>query len=163
MKTDPPPGVAVDDLAWLADRFVLGELSPADEEAVVDRLAHDDALAAAVARSSQVVAALRVDRPVVRVRQVHPGRPRFALATVATAAIVVCIWIGVRGPGLPDGEPGPQEVVRLWRQSDDTEWTDQDSGDDEESVDGDTVPEWMLAAVGLDAASALDAPAVQEN
>lgn len=163
MKTDPPPGAAVDDVAWLADRFVLGELSPADEEAVVDRLAHDDALAAAVARSSRVVATLRADSPVSRVRQVRPGRPRFALAAVAVAAIVACIWLGIPGPGLLDGEPGPQDVVRLWRQSDDTEWTDQDPGDDEEAVDGDAVPEWMLAAVGLDAATTLDAPVVQEN
>lgn len=162
MKTDPPPGAAVDDLAWLADRFVLGELSPADEEAVVDRLAHDDALAAAVARSSRVVATLRADSPVVRVHPVRPAWPRFTMAAAA-AAIVACIWIGVRGPGLLDGEPGPQDVVRLWRQSDDTEWTDQDPGDDEEAVDGDAVPEWMLAAVGLDAATTLDAPVVQEN
>lgn len=154
---------AVDDLEWLADRFVLGELSRADEEAVVDRLAHDDALAAAVARSSHVVATLRADSPVVCVRPVRPAWPRFAIAAVAVAALVAWIWIGVSGPGLPGGEPGPQDVVRLWRQSDDTEWTDQDPGDDEEVVDGDAVPEWMLSAVGLDAASTLDATGVQEN
>ena len=41
---------AASELAWLADRFVLGELAPAEEQAVADRLPHDDALAWSASR-----------------------------------------------------------------------------------------------------------------
>lgn len=154
------------DLDWLADRFVLGELSADDEQAVVDRLATDDALAAAVARSSRVIAALRAIPPA----SVEPATPassrtRITVAAAAVAAalaIVACWpWLAPRsGPPVADG--GPREVVRLWRQADETAWPEEDPLAEDEPVDGDAVPDWMLAAVGLDGASSLE-PRVQEN
>jgi hypothetical protein len=64
------------------------------------------------------------------------------------------------GPAVADG--GPREVVRLWRQADETAWPEEDPLAEDEPVDGDAVPDWMLAAVGLDATSALESR-VQEN
>ena len=156
------------DLDWLADRFVLGELSQADERLVLDRLAADDRLAAAVARSSRLVAALEVTRPVgprPTAQATRPGRGKVAvgLAAVAAAVALVACW-PVLAPRLagPVAAGGPQEVVRLWRQADEAAWAEEDPPAEDEAIDGDAVPDWMLAAVGLDVASALE-PSVQEN
>ena len=153
------------DLDWLADRFVLGELSAEDEHAVVDRLAADVALAAAVGRSSRVIAALR-RAPPAAVQPTKPASSRLritvAAAAVATAlALVACWpWLAFRsGPAVADG--GLREVVRLWRQADESEWPEDESLAEDGPVDGDAVPDWMLAAVGLDGTSL--EPQVQEN
>jgi hypothetical protein len=164
------PGAAGDDrpadLDWLTDRFVLGELSADEEQAVVDRLADDDALAAAVARSSRLVAALQA----TPAASVQPARPAAARARIAVAAVAVATAVALvacwpllaprSGPAVADG--GPREVVRLWRQADESVWPEEEPLAEDEPVDGDAVPDWMLAAVGLDATSSLE-PRVQEN
>lgn len=154
------------DLDWLADRFVLGELPAEDERAVVDRLADDDALAAAVARSSRLVAALRAT-PAASAQAAKPAasRARIAVAAVAVAATValVACWPALAprsGPAIVDD--GPREVVRLWRQADEAAWPEEEPLAEDELVDGDAVPEWMLAAVGLDTTSS-GKPRIQEN
>ena len=155
------------DLDWLADRFVLGELSADEEQAVVDRLADDDALAAAVARSSRVIAALRATPP----GSGEPATPAasrartrlgVAAAVAAALALVACWpWLAPRsGPAVADG--GPREVVRLWRQADESVWQEEEPLAEDEPVDGDAVPDWMLAAVGLDKPLAPE-QRVQEN
>jgi hypothetical protein len=154
------------DLDWLADRFVLGELSAEDEQAVVDRLADDDPLAAAIARSSRLIAALHAPHSVsLQPAQPAASRTRLVLAVVSVAAAValVACWPAVAprsGPAIADG--GPREVVRLWRQVDETAWPEEEPLAEDEPVDGDAVPDWMIAAVGLDATSARE-PGVQEN
>jgi anti-sigma factor RsiW len=163
-------GAAGDDhpanLDWLADRFVLGELSAEDEQAVVERLADDDALAAAVARSSRLIAALHSTRGApVRPAMPIASRVRLALAAAAVAAAValVACWPALAPrSGPPVASEGPREVVRLWRQADETELPEDEPVADDEPVDGDAVPDWMLAAVGLDSTSSLE-PRVQEN
>ncbi len=156
---------APSELDWLADRFVLGELSAADEQAILDRLAADDELAAAIARSSRMLAALRATPAAsVRPTAARSGR-RLALAVsiggLAAALALVACWPAIAPRrGMPDG--GPREVVRLWRQADEAVWSAEEPLAEDETVDVDAVPDWMLAAVGLDAAPALD-PGVQEN
>ena len=153
------------DLDWLADRFVLGELSAADEQAVVDRLAADDALAAAIARSSRLVVALQPPRT----RSVRPASPTgvatrlaaVAAVMAAAVAIIVCWPVSTPRSGPAATAGGPGEVVRLWRQAEESVWIEDEPPAEEESADGDTVPDWMLAAVGLDGA-ALESQ-VQEN
>ena len=157
------------DLDWLADRFVLGELSAEDEQAVVDRLTDDAPLAAAIARSSRLIAALHAPHSVspqpAQPAQPAASRTRLVLTVVSVAAAValVACWPAVAprsGPAIADG--GPREVVRLWRQVDESAWSEEEPLAEDEPVDGDAVPGWMLAAVGLDATSARE-PGVQEN
>lgn len=153
------------DLDWLADRFVLGELSAADEQAIVDRLAGDDALAAAIARSSRLVVALQPPRT-GSVRPASPAHVATRLATIvavmAAAVAIIACWPALTprsGPAVTAGGPG--EVVRLWRQADESVWIDDEPAAEEDSAEGDTVPDWMLAAVGLDG-TVLESQ-VQEN
>jgi len=164
-RIDATNASAPSELDWLADRFVLGELSIADEQAVVDRLADDDELAAAVARSSRMLAALRAAPAASSRPTAARARRRLAIAialgSLAAALAVVACWPALAPRlGAPDG--GPREVVRLWRQADEAVWAEEEPLAEEETGDVDTVPDWMLAAVGLDAAPMLD-PGVQEN
>jgi ferric-dicitrate binding protein FerR (iron transport regulator) len=154
------------DLDWLADRFVLGELPAEDERAVVDRLADDEALAAAVARSSRLVAALRAT-PAASVQPAKPAASRSRIAVMAAAvaaavALVACWPAPAPRFGPANVGDGPREVVRLWRQADEASWPEEEPLAEDEPVDGDAVPDWMLAAVGLDTMSSLR-PRVQEN
>jgi hypothetical protein len=151
------------DLDWLAERFVLGELQPLEEEAVVTRLSEDDALAAAVARASRLVAVVRAAvvasprmaaEPAPRPR--HRGLPsRWLVAAGATAAAVA--WLAWQTqsprPASPPTDAGSATLVAVWRATDDTTVPDSESSVDDGGPDeADTVPEWMLAAVSLDAA-----------
>ena len=99
------PGAGGDDdradLDWLADQFVLGSLSAEDEQAVVDRLADDDALAAAVARSSRLVAALQASRVVA----VQPARPPDSTAAPASSMQLSLRGRGQKGDGASDPRP----------------------------------------------------------
>jgi anti-sigma factor RsiW len=150
------------DLDWLAERFVLGELPPLEEEAVASRLADDDALAAAVARASRLVTVVRAALVASPAAQPAP-RPRhgrlpsrwLVVAAGATAAVVAWLaWLtqSPRPVGPPTGASSAT-LVELWRAADNTTASDSESSVDEGGQDeADTVPEWMLAAVSLDAA-----------
>ena len=168
MTGDSAPGESghddATDLGWLADRFLLGDLSAAEEEDFVARLDGDDERAAAVARSSRVLAVLRAGGRVPP-RVSPPGRRRGIVTAVAVAAAVAAVacWRAVGPPADPVVAAGPRDVVRLWRQADEAEWSDQDPGTEDEVVEGDAVPDWMLAAVGLDAPTVLDGTDIQEN
>lgn len=166
MTTDEANDDSGRDLGWLADRFVLGELGPEDEERVLARLGHDHELAAAVARSSTVVATLRKPRPTFRRSPAsrRPWRLAGAFAALAAAvAVLVCWRAVVPRPWPSPDEPGPRDVVRIWRQAEEVEWAADDAGTEEESADGDVVPDWMLAAVGLDGPAVSDETVVREN
>jgi hypothetical protein len=158
------------DLDWLAEQFVLGELPPLEEEAVASRLSDDDALAAAVARASRLVAAVRAAalvrpsaavEPALRPRQGRlPGRWLLVAAGATAAAVAWLVWPTPppRLPG-PAALPGSTEVVEFWQETPELAWAHdqvdqlEDSlVDDEAAAEPDTVPGWMLAAVSLDGA-----------
>ncbi len=162
---DSPADLTADlptDLDWLAERFVLGELPPLEEEAVASRLSDNDALAAAVARASRLVTVVRA--ALVASPEAEPAsRPRHGrlpsrwllVATGATAAAVA--WLAWQTqPPRPIGTPtgaSSATLVAVWRAADDTTGSDSGSSVDDGGPDeADTVPDWMLAAVSLDAA-----------
>ena len=156
------------DLDWLAERFVLGELPLAEEEAVVASLSDDDDLAAAVARASLLVTAVRAAALTSPVASPEPApRPTYgrwlAVPAVAAAAAWI-IWISpAMRPGTPPALPGSPEVAELWRESAEPAWaTEESPADDELHNEPDTAPDWMLAAVSLDAAG-VGEPEVLEN
>jgi len=152
------------DIDWLAERFVLGELPPLDEEAVASRLPDDDALATAVARASRLVATVRTAvmaspraaaEPALRPR--HGRLPNRWLAVAAGATAAAVAWlVWPTPPDRPVGPPtgaGLATLVAAWRAADDTVASDSESSvDDGVPDEPDSVPGWMLAAVSLDAA-----------
>jgi len=152
------------DLDWLAEQFVLGELPPLEEEAVASRLSEDDALAAAVACASRLVAAVRaagvaspasVAEPPPQPRHGRlPSRWLLVAAGATAAAVAWLVW--PTPPDRPAGPPtgaGSAALVALWRAADDTNASDSESSADDGGLDEpDSVPGWMLAAVSLDAA-----------
>jgi len=149
------------DLDWLAEQFVLGELPPLEEEAVASRLSDDDALAAAVARASRLVATVRTalvaspasPPPQPRHRRL-PSRWLLVAAGATAAAGAWLVWL--TQPPRPVGPPagaGSAALVALWRAADDTNASDSEPSVDDGGLDEpDSVPGWMLAAVSLDAA-----------
>jgi len=160
------------DLDWLAERFVLGELPLAEEEAVVASLSDDDDLAAAVARASLLVTAVRAValRPPVASPEPAPRSKsrsmsgRWLAVPAVAAAAAWFIWLSpAMRPGTPPALPGSREVVELWRESAEPAWAAEESpADDEPHTESDTAPDWMLAAVSLDAAG-VGEPEVLEN
>lgn len=164
---DSPADLTADlptDLDWLAERFVLGELPPLEEEAVASRLSDDDALAAAVARASRLVTVVQAAivaagqsaaEPASRQRYGRLPSRWLAVAAGATAAAVA--WLAWQTqPTRPVGPPtgaGLATLVAVWRAAEDTTGSESESSvDDGGSDEADTVPDWMLAAVSLDAA-----------
>lgn len=147
------------DLAWLADRFVLGDLDASEEEVVLARLDTDERLAEAVARSSRLVVALETTaRPPVRRQRTWPRAAAALAAIAATVGIAAWFVLPDRGTTLP----APQDVIAVWRQAADADWTDADADAEDEPSEADAVPDWLLAAVALDAGPRAD-PETQEN
>jgi anti-sigma factor RsiW len=155
-----------EDLDWLAARFVLGELPAAAEEAVLARLPADESLATAVARASRLVATVRTagraaapagSEPALRSTP-GPWRGRWPQLAALAAALAWIAWaIAPSRPGWSQASPDSSEVVQRWRGTDETVWPSDEVADDEEpATEADTVPDWMLAAVGL-------APAVSDE
>ncbi len=140
-------GVSPDDLVWLADRFVLGELDPDETSAAEVRLLEDDAFAAAVAQSSKLIAAVLATDP----RATGVPTPRSRLRLVA-AAIAVAVCVAIALVLMPSQQPGPQpaDIVRFWRQAEVPDWPVAEANGDYEATDADIVPDWMLEAVALD-------------
>ena len=167
-----PARAANPDLDWLAERFVLGELPLAEEEAVVASLSDDDDLAAAVARASLLVTAVRaaaLTSPVTSLEPAPRSKSRskygrwLAVPAVAAAAAWI-IWLSpAMQPRISPALPGSPEVVELWRESAEPAWaTEESPAEDELHTEPDTAPDWMLAAVSLDAAG-VGEPEVLEN
>ena len=86
-----------------------------------------------------------------------------AVSAVAAAAAWI-IWLSpAMRPGTPPALPGSPEVAELWRESAEPGWAAAESpADDEPHTEPDTAPDWMLAAVSLDAAG-VGEPEVLEN
>ncbi len=140
--TDP------DDLAWLADRFVLGELDSAETFAAEARLVEDEAFAVAVAQSSRLIAAVRAADPPETVTRAPWPRRRLATSALAAALclVIALVLMPSRQP-----RPVPTDIVRFWRQADVPDLPRVEVSHDHETTDADIVPDWMLEAVALGA------------
>jgi anti-sigma factor RsiW len=151
------------DLDWLAERFVLAELPAAEEEAVASRLPDDDALAAAVARAGRLVTLVRAatlesppadTRPAPRLQlDGKQARWLFLAASAVAAAMAWVTWVAPPPrPERPSALPGSAAVVAIWRNDDAPVTFDGElSGYDAIVAEPDTVTDWMLAAITLDA------------
>jgi len=155
-----------DDPHWLAERYLLGELDDAAAAAFEERLADDEAAAAALASTVRLLAAVEAARPAVAAAALSaatgtlpaaPGRPVVrpaaeraatiagrgaAIGVIATATALSALLFlnpaAVRGPAAARSD-APREVALSA------------DGEAEEPPESDDVPEWLLAAVALEA------------
>jgi anti-sigma-K factor RskA len=159
-----------DDPHWLAERYLLGELDDAAAAAFEERLADDEAAAAALASTVRLLAAVEAARPAVAAAALSaatgtlpaaPGRPVVrpaaeraatiagrgaAIGVIATATALSALLFlnpaAVRGPAADSAaarSDAPREVALSA------------DGEAEEPPESDDVPEWLLAAVALEA------------
>lgn len=160
---------SIEDLNWLAQQYVLGELGAEAVEAFEARLADEEEAGAALARAVQLVAALRTGRA-VRVERSTSRRAwrRLAYGLSAAAAAGAVVWLAPRTATESPEEVAviaPQralELVSRWRDARPESMPGSDRWNDEEQDAGDDVPNWLMAAVSLEAGGATEDP-VQEN
>lgn len=162
-KTDP----AANDVEWLAARYVLDELSPADRELFENRLETDEHACAAVASATILFANLDPILVAGRTAVVqsaggtsgHRSRQRrgawsLPLSLAVVGLIAIGLWLPLRSgsQGDPRTTQSPHhaaELLRLWRA---TDARVELGAEDDTSLDGEiTVPSWMIAAVESDA------------
>lgn len=156
-----------DELNWLAQQYVLGELDAEAAGAFEARLADDEAAGVALAQAVQLVAVLQTVQPERTERSTRIDWRRLSLGLAATAAAGAAVWL------LPQISTTTQEevsaaplqaaeLVSRWREAPLEGAPGSDRWTDEELDGGDDVPNWLLAAVSLEAGRAAD-NSVQEN
>jgi hypothetical protein len=159
----PDADGAHDDVAWLAWRYLLDELDPAEAAAFTERLGTDEE--AAVALSRGVVLLSAIDGAAQPGRRIEPplreGRRRrlvTGLAALAATVGLVCLlgigrWLEQAGPA-----SDAIELVSIWRESGGDAVVESESVglDDDAPPTSDDVPDWLMAAVALDAPAADD-------
>lgn len=139
---------------WLAQQYVLGELSPAARTQFEARLADSPELCQRLAEAVLLFEALVVSAPVIQ--RPTPSTPRRSWASFAAVlAASVCLlltWLpSTRGTVERDNIA--VQLVSLWRVQADlprpAALTDADF-EDEADWSSDQVPSWMIAAVSLE-------------
>lgn len=148
------------DLAWLAERYVLGALSPEECDAFERRLADDqaarEAVAAATALLSQVYAAsqeIAATEEPVRLVKKRIGRES-AVSYAASAAVLLLAAVGVWRMGTPIA-PSAESLAGVWSA---THEAAEDEFEEEMLVFQDAsslgveeieAPDWLITAVSL--------------
>jgi|GEM_PF-6441639 len=153
-RRDVDRSMAADDLTWLADRLVLGELGADQAMAAEARLGADEAFAAAVTRSSRLISALLAAGPATPSTQAA-ARGRFQeasgwrrlpeMAAVLAGSLALVVWLATLRPA---AVPQPRDMLHIWRQVEEADWLPGE-GNDETALESDVVPEWMHAALTL--------------
>lgn len=139
---------------WLAEQYVLGELSPAARTLFEARLADSPELCQRLADAVLLFDALAVSAPVIqRATLPAPRRSWASLAAVLASSICLLLaWFpSTRNP--LERDSAAVQLVSLWRVQADlprlVALTDTDF-EDEADWSCDQVPSWMIAAVSLE-------------
>ena len=148
-----------DDLDWLAHRYLLDELSADEAAAFEERLGTDEEAAAALARSVRLMAAVSSALNGAKLVELAPATPvrrqkiLAGLTAIAATIALVCV-LSVSQALKPVAASGDAaELVSIWRMSAGEMPVESDSPADEDEVQAatDDVPDWLMAAVALDA------------
>ncbi len=164
-QSKPADDLGTDQL-WQAFLYVSGELSADDAQAFEDQMLEDSLLCEAVVQASRLTSAvadsLRVSPPTVVAtpnrRPIRNRREVFAACVaVCCCCCLVAVLVTVQFAATPETQvsfSGPTEAEQLvdaWADSFSNDFsTEADHGDFvQQELD---VPDWMMAAVSLDAA-----------
>lgn len=159
-----------DALPWLAERYVLGELTAADAAAFEARLADDEQAGAAVADAARLLTAIAATNPhgaagpvgtvawpagrTQPPRRAWRGRITIGLAGLA-ASVAVGGFLARMTKDAAAGRTG--DLAERWAEIAAVS-APEEPVDDEDVAAGDDVPDWLLAAVTLE-----QARTIQEN
>lgn len=146
------------ELTWLAHRYVLDELEPAEAEAFEDRLASEDEAATAVAAAVRLIASLKasadlgcVETMTSRRRDVaRRGRAwlQTSMAAIATCAVALLLVMEMpeRSPRAP---LEPAELIGRWNElaMDAAVGSGLVAAAEPPAVE--RLPRWLVAAVAL--------------
>lgn len=152
-------------LHWLAQRYVLGELSDAEATAFEQLLSHDEQAAAAVADAARLVMAVRAavqpqgPSATAADRRQPAGAPWAGRIVIGLAGLAAAVAIVAVLPRMGDDAAAGRTAELAERWAEIVEATAaEDLTDDEDATAADEVPDWLLAAVTLE-----QARAVREN
>lgn len=156
--TNPQPSAK--NLDWLAQQFVLGELSERDAADFESRLATDEAACSALAQAAQLVLSLQAAAAPLPLAKPIRTTDHFSRQLVALTAVAACCLITVLAwSPAPTSPPRlvraeiiqAQELVNRWRVGRLLLASATMVDDDDEVADGgDRAPSWMLAAVSIE-------------
>jgi hypothetical protein len=145
-----------EDLNWLAQQYVLGELDAAAQEAFEERLASDEEAAAAMASAVQILAALKASAPVPVIAT--PANTQAALAgwgvavgVLATAAALSAVWLIPTSRDAVGISNEAADLVAIWAENNPDGPAAMEADPDDEPNTNDDIPDWLLAAVTLEA------------
>lgn len=149
------------DIEWLAARYVLEELSPADRDLFENRLESDERACAAVASATMLFANLAPILVSERTAVVQPaggqsgrrsrlrrrrGTWLLPLSIAGLGLFAIVLSQSLRPTQSPDQAA---ELLRIWRATDVR--VELATEDDAAAFDGEiTVPSWLMAAVESD-------------
>jgi anti-sigma-K factor RskA len=166
---------AIHNLDWLAQQYMLGELSVSDAERFEQRLADDEAACAALAQATQLVLSLEALTPAAVVALVPtPSRPdRIGRQLVALTAVAACCLVMVlawsSAPRSSDNLQVRAEIVQAkelvcrWRVTRSLVGALATADEDDDQADADDqAPSWMLAAVSIEKQKPADATTEDE-
>jgi anti-sigma factor RsiW len=147
-----------DDLDWLAHRYLLDELSADEAAAFEEQLGTDEEAAAALARSTRLMAAVGSALHDAKRPEPPPGtsvpRQKFLVGLTAIAATIALVCgLSVSQALKPVAASGDAaELVSIWRESAGEMPVESDAlaVEDEVQAATDDVPDWLMAAVALD-------------
>ena len=156
------------DLGWLAQRYVLEELTPEESAAFEDQLAHDEAAAEALVSAVKLIGAVQAAGVAGKTLAAPvPQMPARRLGWLVGLALSVGLFMVAvsrfgRWPVQDAGAGEAAALVSMWNQSGTETVVNGDSDSEADLVASDDVPEWLIAAVAS-AGTRDDSVQVQEN
>jgi len=144
-----------ENLKWLAHQYVLGELDAHAQEVFEARLAVDEEAAAAMASAVQVLAVIKassltsIDAPSRNESAVAGWR--LAVGIFAMAAALSAVWLIPSSRDRANGFSEVADLVAMWSETSPEALSVIEADRDDESSGSDEVPDWLLAAVTIEA------------
>lgn len=165
---DPTTDESTADAAWLAVRYVLGELPAPEAAAFETRLSIDQPAREAVASAVRLIDTLAVSRApdAAAPRRTAPRARRFIAVAALAAAVLVAVVVNVPRDADPTRpvaatDADPARLAAVWSATDAWSGIEPVAEDDDPAAPRDPLlpPDWLIAAVESAAGPTVDGAA----